>query len=195
MNIYRLFGTVQTNPEEELYCVYCHQNKINGKRYIGQTVHQDNPNLRWHSGSNYFSLHFRNAINKYGWDAFDHFIIQDNLTKEEADELEKLNIAFYNTTCNKFGYNINEGGSNGKHSELTKQKISKSRKGNSREGTHLSEETKQKISKALTGRVVSDETKAKLKGKKYINNGTIVKKVTADKLQQYLNNGWKLGRV
>lgn len=104
-----LFETTKTR-DEELYCVYCHQNKINGKRYIGQT--KQVPEERFgKNGSNYSRcVHFYNAINKYGWDAFDHYIIQDNLTKEQADELESINIAFYNTTNPKYGYNLQSGG-------------------------------------------------------------------------------------
>lgn len=105
----RLFETTKTR-DEELYCVYCHRNKINGKRYIGQT--KQLPEERFgKNGSNYSRCaHFNNAINKYGWDSFDHYVIQDNLTKEEADELETLNIAFYNTTDPKYGYNLQSGG-------------------------------------------------------------------------------------
>lgn len=126
-----LFETTKTR-DDELYCVYCHQNKINGKRYIGQTIHQDNPEIRWRHGTNYYaSPHFDNSIQKYGWDAFDHYIIQDNLTKEQADELEILNIAFYNTTDPKYGYNTKSGGSHGSCpcSETHKANLAKARKG------------------------------------------------------------------
>lgn len=123
-----LFETTKTR-DEELYCVYCHQNKINGKRYIGQTIHQDKPALRWKNGTGYKdSLYFYNAIQKYGWDNFYHYIIQDNLTKEEADELEELNIMFYNTLNRNYGYNLKHGGSNGQLSEQSKQKLSESLK-------------------------------------------------------------------
>ena len=125
-----LFKTQQTN-EEELYCVYCHRNKINGKRYFGQTKHQDDPSRgRWgQNGEGYFPRgkkklsHFANSISKYGWDNFEHIIIQCNLTKEEADELEDINIVAFNTLDPKFGYNEKRGGSNGALSDNARQKI------------------------------------------------------------------------
>jgi group I intron endonuclease len=121
-----LFETKATN-NDELYCVYCHHNKINGKRYIGQT--KQVPEERFGKNGSKYSrcVHFNNAINKYGWDAFDHYIIQDNLTKKEADELEILNIAFYNTTDPKYGYNIQSGGAGLSMpcTKIRKEKLSK----------------------------------------------------------------------
>lgn len=98
--------------EDRNYCVYTHRNKVNGKRYIGQS---NDVNNRWSGdGKRYEGCKFfYSAIKKYGWDAFDHYIIQDHLTKEEADELEKLNIAFFNTTDSRYGYNLACGGTNG----------------------------------------------------------------------------------
>ena len=67
-----------------LYTVYQHKNKINGKVYIGITMQE--PEKRWGvNGRNYKSSpHFYSAIQKYGWDNFEHNILYTNLTKEEA---------------------------------------------------------------------------------------------------------------
>lgn len=170
----RLLETTKTK-DEELYCVYCHRNKTNGKRYIGQTIHQDNPDLRWKNGTGYKdSLYFYNAIKKYGWDAFDHYIIQDNLTKEEADELEELNIILFDTLNHKYGYNLKHGGSNGQLSEQSKQKLSASLKiafANPEYRKNISEKRKQifsnpevreKFSKSHIGKKASEETKQKM---------------------------------
>lgn len=156
--MYNLFETNQSN-NNELYCVYMHINKINGKRYIGQT--KRNPTSRFgRNGSNYHKCpYFYNAIKKYGWNNFEHIIIQDNLTREQANLLEEINIATYNTTNDSFGYNLKAGGDNGgKCSEETKRKISETQK-----GKHLSEEHKINISKArlgqrLTGKKVGQYT-------------------------------------
>lgn len=144
-----LFKTEASN-DDELYCVYMHINKINGKRYIGQTIKQNNISGRFgYKGNNYVKCtYFYRAIKKYGWDNFDHYIIQKNLTKEEADLLEILNILAFNTTNDKFGYNLKFGGeAGGKLSEEVKQKIS-----NSEKGRHLTEEHKRNISKSKKGK-------------------------------------------
>ena len=93
------------------YCVYIHTNKINGKKYVGQTVYGDNPNRRWMNGYGYQEgTYFRYAINKYGWDNFQHDIIMSNLTKEEANNFEKMFISLLHTNNCKFGYNLTDGG-------------------------------------------------------------------------------------
>lgn len=93
------------------YCVYIHTNKINGKMYVGQTIYGDNPKKRWKGGSGYsIQPYFWRAIQKYGWDNFDHEVIAANLTKEEADSFEKLLISHLKTNDNNFGYNLTLGG-------------------------------------------------------------------------------------
>ena len=95
---------------QKKYVLYMHENKINGKKYIGITKQQ--PEVRWKGGSGYKqNPAFWNAIQKYGWDNFEHIILLENLTREDAERLEIEYIQQYNTIAQ--GYNISEGGFSG----------------------------------------------------------------------------------
>lgn len=101
------------------YCVYVHTNKINGKKYVGQTCQA--PERRWgKNGSGYTECpHFWNAIQKYGWDSFEHEIVKDGMSHEEACAFEIDLIAKLNTNNPDFGYNVSKGG-DGIDPEVTK---------------------------------------------------------------------------
>lgn len=135
---------------DNTYCVYMHINKINNKVYIGQTC--QNTDRRWRDGNGYKDCpYFYNAIQKYGWDNFEHIIWANKLTIEEANKMEELLIALYNTTNSKYGYNIKCGGNNHTFSEEVKQKMSKNHADFSGEnhplyGKHHSDETRRKMS-------------------------------------------------
>lgn len=96
--------------EERKWCVYCHTNKINGKKYIGIT--RQDIRIRWRNGTGYRKNgqpKFRNAINKYGWDNFTHEILEKNIdTIENANTREIYYIQFFNSF--KSGYNGTIGG-------------------------------------------------------------------------------------
>lgn len=159
------------------YVVYMHEHRETGKKYIGITGMK--PEYRWNNGKGYSSGYFRNAIDKYGWDAFRHEILYTRLTKEEACKLEQELIAKYQSNNPEYGYNCSIGGEMsalGCHWSLrdeTKRKmrkpkseehrkhISEARKGH---GKPLSEEHKRKISESEKGRRLSEEHKAKLSG-------------------------------
>ena len=97
-----------------MYTIYLHKNKINNKVYIGQTI-QDNLNDRWKNGLGYKTCtYFYNAIQKYGWDNFEHLILEQgqNLTKEELNQKEQYYINLYKANNPEFGYNITAGGQN-----------------------------------------------------------------------------------
>ena len=82
--------------DENNYTVYMHENKTNGKKYIGITG--QSPEQRWQKGTNYRTCTAINrAFQKYGWDGFNHVIVKTGLTREEACEEEKRLIAEYNT--------------------------------------------------------------------------------------------------
>lgn len=142
--------------------VYIHTNKINNKMYIGIT--STKPQKRWgENGSGYKGcIKFYNAINKYGWDNFDHEIFASNLTFEEACSMQKLLISKLDTINN--GYNVKEGGNGGPipqevrikirekraHQVITKEAIQKMAA--THRGTHHTEETIQKMRQAASVR-------------------------------------------
>lgn len=131
------------------YTVYAHKNKLNGKVYVGitsQTVTD-----RWKNGSGYHGLHFERAIKKYGWNGFDHIIIESNLNEYQACEMEKRIINVFNLTNPEKGYNEAiggfGGGMNGKHHTFeAKEKIRKARMQNG-----FSDEHKKHISESKKG--------------------------------------------
>lgn len=154
--------------KEKTYCVYMHTNKLNGKKYIGQT--RQPLNQRWREGKGYkrANSHFFNAIQKYGWGNFKHEVLAEGLTCDEANELEIKFIAEYNTTNKEYGYNAEIGGKNSPCSEETRQLISLNHanmkgKNNPRYGVKLSDETKKKIGDANRGTKRTEEYKEKLR--------------------------------
>lgn len=96
------------------YIVYMHINKINNKFYIGLTGLK--PNERFgKNGSNYKKCtYFWNAIQKYGWDNFEHVVIAENLTKEEACNYEINLIKHMKEIYPEKCYNILFGGELGR---------------------------------------------------------------------------------
>ena len=146
-----------------MYTVYQHKNKINGKIYIGITSQK--PEDRWGSqGCNYKSSpHFYSAIQKYGWNNFEHNILFTELTKEQACLKEQELIKEYDLMNREFGYNSTSGGDIFVMNEETKQKISQAMMGNKNGLGHpCSEEKKKKISEAQKGRKFTKEHKQKL---------------------------------
>lgn len=108
-----------------------HVNRANGKKYVGIT--SQNPVLRWANGKGYYrNKHFSDAIERYGWNNFDHLILYAGLSKEEACEIEQHLIQEYRTQEKAFGYNLTSGGEYFKHSQESKQRMSENRKGKGR---------------------------------------------------------------
>ena len=107
------------NNEYRRYKVYVYTNKINGKRYVGQTnrtlTRRANKN-----GSGYYTCPiFSKAIQKYGWENFKSCIAFDNLTHEEANRIEKYLIKILRTQDRNYGYNMGAGGTGGNNYKTT----------------------------------------------------------------------------
>ena len=146
------------------YVIYMHKNKINGMVYIGQTC-QVPPSKRWNNGYGYFrNKKFFHAIVKYGWDNFDHIILESNLTLEEANYYEDYYINYFHSCERDKGYNLQYGGNNKKPSEETIEKLKKSHLGHK-----PTEEQKKKNSLSNFGkhnRLHTQEEKDKISKKK-----------------------------
>lgn len=147
------------------FVVYIHTSPSN-KSYVGitsQSVVQ-----RWGcDGQGYKdNAHFWAAIQKYGWDNFTHEILYENLTLEQACEIECKLIADMDLMNPEFGYNHTSGGQYSTPSDEIRTKL--------RESTSklwLDPEFRSKVVNSLTGRTLSTDTKRKISdskiGKKY----------------------------
>lgn len=156
--------------------IYCIENKINNKKYIGQSIHI---HRRWseHKYELNNNIHdndyLQKSWNKYGADNFDFNIIEV-CDIEELDDKECYYISLYNTFDKKYGYNlVSGGGVNRIISEETREKLRQANKkrrlfpdmsgeNNPMFGKHLSEETRNKIRQARIGQQPSQETRLKL---------------------------------
>ena len=121
-----------------------------GKSYIGQTIHPIEERFKRHQKKSSRCVAIFNAIQKYEWGNFekDWYECPD----EDLNFDEELLVREMGTLA-PGGYNLKEGGWNGKLSEETKQKVRESKMGekNPMYGKPPSEEHKKKISEATKG--------------------------------------------
>jgi group I intron endonuclease len=131
--------------------IYKITNKINGKVYVGQTIQTIQERWHGHCATHSNCILLSKSIKKYGKVNFLVEQIDTATTIEELNEKEIYWIEFFSCIVPK-GYNIFVGGDNRKHSEETKEKISKAIK-----GRKFTEEHKAKISAAHKGKQKSKE--------------------------------------
>lgn len=131
--------------------VYLITNKINGKRYVGQTV-QCLP-YRWSAHTNEKSqcVALNRAIQKYGKENFEIKVLSKCNSLEEMNHRENYYIKLFKTLA-PYGYNLTTGGDGRKCSEETRKKMSISQKGNKgRTGQKRSKEEIEKQIKKTKG--------------------------------------------
>jgi group I intron endonuclease len=110
--------------------IYCLRNKINNKTYIGQHA-GTRLEKRWkqHNHKKNGCRALKNAINKYGWENFDKFVVEMCYgDREELDAMEKKYIIQYNSLAPN-GYNLEQGGIHGRKCTLVRQRMSVCMKG------------------------------------------------------------------
>lgn len=112
--------------------IYCIENLINGKKYIGQSVdiqsrwckHKSELNRNSHDND-----YLQKSWNKYGADNFKFYVVEF-CDIDRLDELEVYYIDLYKTLDRNKGYNLTSGGSfNKSYPPETRLKMSKSQIG------------------------------------------------------------------
>jgi group I intron endonuclease len=103
-------------------------NLVNNKKYIGQSV-DIRTRLNNHKSSlknnKHHNRHLQAAYNKYGADNFRFNILESDVSINSLDTLERYYIYIFKATNIECGYNIENGGHEGKKlSEEHKRKIS-----------------------------------------------------------------------
>ena len=147
--------------------IYSWLNSVNGKEYIGQTIHEKRRYQEHKRAANEKELMIDRAIAKYGWKSFKYSVIVTvvGYTKKEVrerlNELETKYIALRKTHHTQCGYNLTWGGShvgNYQHTEATKKLLSQMRK-----GKKLSDEDRKKISDGHRGLKKSEKHKENIR--------------------------------
>lgn len=109
--------------------VYKITNSVNGKAYIGISIHEPTQGRIKHHLSGHGNQCIADAIKKYGQDAFVYEVLEADVFDEFLPDLEIAYIAEFNTVVPN-GYNLTHGGDGaGSPSEQTRQRISASLKG------------------------------------------------------------------
>ena len=143
--------------------------KESRKAYIGQTIRDIHKRLEEHQQLSSGCRAIYNAIKKHGWENFDKEWYE--VPDEDLNFYEEMLVALFGT-LSPGGYNLMEGGgSKGRPSEETKQKMKEAKTGEKHPmyGKTPSDETKKKLSKAnsgqkhpMYGKTPSEETKQKM---------------------------------
>lgn len=100
--------------------IYCAYNKINGKRYIGQTIQRLCERKAGHYKATDNS-YFHKALHKYKLEDWEWIILDHAKDKDELNAKEQWWISQYRTTEQDKGYNLLAGGQGG--GEQTKDMI------------------------------------------------------------------------
>jgi len=175
--------------------IYCIENTINGKKYIGKGRNVEKRMADPHAECPYL----RNALEKYGSPLFKRYLVE-TCSSEELTDREKYYIKQWGTKVPN-GYNLTDGGEGilgYSHGEETKEKVSIALRGKPKSEEHRkklseankgkpkSEEQKKKQSESTRGRVgkpLSDEAKKKLS---VINTGKVYSEESRKKKSESL---------
>ena len=175
--------------------IYLVVNKKNNKKYIGQ-----------HRGlftTSYLGSGklIKQAVDKYGKDAFNVHLLCVCTTVEELNEKECYYIEHLNAVESQEFYNLRPGGNmtyEPKPTIYTEERKLKNRLSHlGRKYKPMSLQGRINISKAGKGKKRTPEQRKLMsersKNRRWINNGSVNKMIKIDMLDEYLDSGWVLG--
>lgn len=141
--------------------IYCIENLINGKKYIGLTNdlgRRKREHFNLLRKGEHENAHLQSAWDKYGEENFVFYVVEE-CAIELLDDKEKYYISVFHSNKDEYGYNIESGGrANQIVAQETREKLSKALK-----GRKFSQEHKDHISRSLAGRVVSEGSIEKMR--------------------------------
>lgn len=146
--------------------IYLVKNTVNGKCYVGQTRYTLQERWANHCSKNSGCTALKNAICKYGKDAFQLTVIDTATDENELDEKERYWIEKLNTLAPN-GYNLKTGGERVRFTEEVRNKLRKANLGKSH-----SAESRKAVSESMkeqwkngtrTGHKVSEKSRYTLK--------------------------------
>lgn len=121
--------------------IYCYRNKINNKKYVGQSVDLVERKRDFFVRNKMYSGKiFQNAIEKYGRENFEYSILT-HCKPEELNFFEAFYISRLKTTDRKYGYNATTGGDSFERTEDCRKHMAES----------WTDERRKKISEKLSG--------------------------------------------
>lgn len=141
---------------EKISGIYCIENIISRKKYVGKSKNILNrwqthrSNLNKNKGD---SIALQDAWNKYGENNF-YFYILERCSEAELSRKEQCWIDVLCSRCEQHGYNLTDGGDGGQNpTNESRKRMSESHKGQVayNKGQHHTEETRKKISEAKKG--------------------------------------------
>jgi group I intron endonuclease len=150
--------------QEELAGIYCIENLINGKKYVGQGKDIKKRMYQYHKNSHVLNK----AIKKYGNEGFSRYVLCYCDDENRRSLLETYFIVYLGSHVSDGGYNISWGGispmTGRVHPQKWRKNHSERMSGENHPfwGTHRSIETKALISLSNIGKSRSNETKIKM---------------------------------
>ena len=142
--------------------IYKITNNVNGKFYIGKTERTIGYRFSTHKSSSVSPKdYFHWSMKKHGTENFSIILLKEVREDDDINELERHYIRWLNPQ-----YNLKEGGEGGRHSDISRQRMSKSQSGVKRHRTpEQMEEWSKKISESNKGKNTWTQNK------KWWNNG------------------------